>query len=469
MAVALLAIPLSLCIFGFLLPPQYDETFLGELQAKRELLAAESDKPRIIIVGGSAVAFGVDSALMEEALPTYEVVNYGLYAALGTRVMLDLSVDDLREGDIVVVIPEQQRQTLSDYLGADAMWQAVDGNYDALLALHTRDVGEMLAAYPSFAISKLRYRIQGKPEADGIYRRDSFNEDGDIVSDLCAANVMADGYDPTTMIDWDPELPTDEFCDALNAYTEEAARQGAAVWYHFAPMNAAAIYDVQDDVIDAYAQSLQGRIDAPLAGDPKDCVMESGWFYDTNYHLNSSGKIVYTRQLIRNIKAMLGDTTPTEIAVPEMPALQYEAETAADSSDAAYYLYEQSADGIILTGLTAEGLAQTSLVVPGEIEGQPVTTISAQTFQGAERLTRATIQENITSLPDGLFAGCHALQEIILLQEEPSRLLVGQGLLENAPDTCRIIVPAEAYTYYCVSYSWATYAGRLEASDQMDT
>lgn len=464
LALSLLLIPLILCICTFALPAQYDDTFLGELRYKRELLAVETENPRIILVGGSAVAFGVDSALMEEVLPDYEVINDGLYAALGTRVMLDLSMDDLREGDIVIVIPEQQAQALSDYLGADAMWQASDGDFSALLSLHGRDVGKMLAAWPGFAISKLRYALHGKPEPVDIYRRDSFNAKGDIASDLQAANVMPDGYDPIVRIDWDPDLPTAEFCQTLRDYSAAAAEKGAVVWYHFAPMNAAAMQDVTEADMDAYAAALCARIDVPLAGDPRDCVMESGWFYDTNFHLNASGRTVYTRQLIRDIKAMLGDSTSTEILIPEMPDAAYVVETAADNDDAAYFLYESTNDGTIVTGLTPEGRRRTELTVPGEIEGQVVTSIDAQTFQGAAQLTRVTIQENITSLPDGLFAGCHSMQEVRLLQERPSRLLVGQALLDDAPDSCQILVPEGAYTDYCVSYAWSAYAGRIRAN-----
>ena len=83
-----IAIPLLLTVWGFALPAQYSNTFVGELPAKRALLAAESDKPRLILVGGSAAAFGVDSALLARELPAYQPVNFGLYAALGTRVML---------------------------------------------------------------------------------------------------------------------------------------------------------------------------------------------------------------------------------------------------------------------------------------------------------------------------------------------------------------------------------------------
>ena len=117
-----IAIPLLLTVWGFALPAQYSNTFVGELPAKRALLAAESDNPRLILVGGSAAAFGVDSALLARELPDYQPVNFGLYAALGTRVMLDLSIKELRPGDLVVIMPEQQRQALSDTVGADTFW-----------------------------------------------------------------------------------------------------------------------------------------------------------------------------------------------------------------------------------------------------------------------------------------------------------------------------------------------------------
>ena len=45
-----IAIPLLLTVWGFALPAQYGNTFVGELPAKRALLAAESDKPRLILV-----------------------------------------------------------------------------------------------------------------------------------------------------------------------------------------------------------------------------------------------------------------------------------------------------------------------------------------------------------------------------------------------------------------------------------
>ena len=125
--VSLALIPLMLLAWGFGLPSQYGESFLGELREKCALLCQPSEKPRLILVGGSAVTFGVDGTLLEELLPQYEVVNFGMYAALGTRPMLDLSREQLRPGDLVLLMPEQQAQSLSGYLGTEA-----DDLYNAL-------------------------------------------------------------------------------------------------------------------------------------------------------------------------------------------------------------------------------------------------------------------------------------------------------------------------------------------------
>ena len=54
-----IAMPLLLTVWGFALPAQYSNTFVGELPAKRALLAEESDTPRLILVGVSAAAFGL--------------------------------------------------------------------------------------------------------------------------------------------------------------------------------------------------------------------------------------------------------------------------------------------------------------------------------------------------------------------------------------------------------------------------
>ena len=72
---------------GAALPEYYGESYYAELPAMVEKLKT-TQGPKIVLVGGSNVAFGVDSALMEDLLSqageSYTVCNFGLYAAVGT-------------------------------------------------------------------------------------------------------------------------------------------------------------------------------------------------------------------------------------------------------------------------------------------------------------------------------------------------------------------------------------------------
>lgn len=454
---SLLLIPLLLLTGGFALPARYAQSFPAALQDKCALLDAPSDKPRLILLGGSAVAFGVDSSLLESLLPQYRVINFGLYAALGTRAMLNLSLPRLREGDIVVLMPEQQAQTLSDYLGTETLWQAADGNFSLLAAADWQDVGAMAGQFPLFAGRKIGFTLSGGPSLPPVYRRDSFNEKGDIDPSLCPANRMLGGSDPSMPISFDTALPEESFWEMVNRYAAAAEDKGAVVWYHFPPMNKAAVESGSDP--DAYCDFLRSRLNVELAGSPHTCLMESGWFYDTNFHLNSSGRQIFTGQLARDLKAMLGDASPTIYPEPAIPAPNESAVYQGDDRDADCFLYEASATGWEIVGIAPQARTRSQLVLPTRWQNAPVTGLQAGFLAGCESLRTLVIQPNITALPDGAFAGCPQLEQVYLLQADPTALLVGQDLLLDS--TCTLAVPAGSFDQYCLSYGWAPYAARL--------
>jgi len=156
------------------------------------------------------------------------------------------------------------------------------------------------------------------------------------------------------------------------------------LWYAPCPMNAAAVEGAED--MDGFYAALQEALDLPLAGDPRDFILEPGWFYDTNFHPNTAGKTVYTRALIRAVKAMLGDSSPTDIPLPEMPPLAGEEAGEGDSSDSGCFVCRERDGVLTVTGLTGEGLGRTALTVPALWEGRPVAAIAPGAFAGAEGL-----------------------------------------------------------------------------------
>jgi hypothetical protein len=130
-ALLVILMPLAL-IFGIavLTVPQYSNTFVGVLDEKVERLKSiEGEK--LVVVGGSSVAFGLDSGLLEEYIGR-PVVNFGLYAALGTKVMLDLSRAGISKGDVVIIAPEVSAQTMSMYFNTETTLQAIGDDYSLL-------------------------------------------------------------------------------------------------------------------------------------------------------------------------------------------------------------------------------------------------------------------------------------------------------------------------------------------------
>ena len=163
------------------LPSQFGNTFVGVLDEKYDRLAS-IEEPKVVVVGGSSVAFGLDSQKMEEQLGM-PVVNFGLYAAIGTKAMIDLSRDQIKEGDIVVLAPELDPQTMSMYFSSKNTLEAVDGNYSLALKFDIDTLLSMLGGLWKHGSDKLGYYLTEAPDPTGVYNGKNFNEYGDIVWD----------------------------------------------------------------------------------------------------------------------------------------------------------------------------------------------------------------------------------------------------------------------------------------------
>ena len=402
-------------ICGFGLPVQFGDTFMGELKSKYERLKETSGK-RIVLVGGSGVAFDCDSALMDDFFPSYEIVNFGMYAGLGTKAVMDLSENYIHEGDIVILSPEQSEQTFSDYFNGEYMWQAADGAFGMLRDLKSENFEAMLGNFPRFALEKLNYVMKGqKPQTDSIYQKKSFNTYGDIELDTCRENILPNGYDVNQKVRFTEDVVQPEFMDYMNDWAKRLEKKGAVVWYRYCPVNKLSVEDMDD--LAAYDVFLRQKLDFPVIGNLENSLMEAEWFFDTNFHLNQPGKEVNTVQLIRDMKAMLGDDRAVTVELPEKPHRTWG---------------DVSAETRIWTAKDSE------------------------TYQGEETIV---IPENVTQIEDYAFSNCVGLKQIVLEQKDPSKCIVGQHLLDGTG--AEILVPQMSVDSYKRNYFWSVYAGRI--------
>lgn len=449
----LLLLPCLLLAAGLLLPPQYGESFLGEMKYKLQRLK-ETQGKRIILVGGSSVPFSVKSGLIADSFPDYEVIDYGLYADMGTVVMLDWAEEELHEGDIVILSPEQNEQALSCYFSGEDIWQAADGAWELIPRLSSGRYEKLAASFPVFAGKKAYYTFNGTPRPEGIYSRSSFNEYGDIDCAGREYNTMSLGYDPNHLISFSRDILSDDFLEEINRFAETAKQKGAEVYYRFCPVNALALEEgTTRRMIDSYYDYLSEELGFPILGNPHSTIMESGWFYDTNFHLNSSGAVVFTKGLIEDLKLLFSDTSLTAITVPAVPRRPQSA-PGGDTSCTDCFTYLKEESGWIIDGLTEKGRSSSCLILPASFQGEPVVGIADTLFLGNTNLQQLTVQPNIGTLYDGMFHGCSGLKRLLLTSEKPS-YVVGDALMEGADFV--ILVPDTAVDAYRRHYTWQKY------------
>lgn len=450
MSVVLLAYPLTIGINAFILPSVYGDTFLGEMKEKIKLLK-ETDGKRIILIGGSSVPFGVKSSLIEENIANYKVINFGMYASLGSNVMLDFAKARINQDDIVIFMPEQNVQTLSMYYNGKALWQALDGDFSSFWLLNHDTRQRMYGDLYSFSQEKFKFTFQNKLDlGDTIYQKSSFEKHGDIKEGLANYNIMYDQVDPTMNITFDENFD-ENFLSYVNGFASYVRTKGAYMYYRFAPMNQKAIED--ESTLDHYYEVLQDKLELDILGNPHDAILDSEWFYDTNFHLNDAGRIMNTKQLIKDIKLTLDDTSRTEIEDPEKPVIPEDENTKdGDNSDVDCFTYEEKEDYYIITSLLNE---KEDIVVPYRYNGKKVIAFSADVFASHKRIKTIRIQDNIRYLYDYSFNGCSALERIYLDNLNPSSINVSGNLLDGC--NADIYVPKEAYSKYVQSYVFGAY------------
>lgn len=452
---------LFVCAYALSLPPVYTETFYGALNEKYDRLN-EIDGEKIVVVGGSSVAFGLDSELLERytGMP---VVNFGLYADLGTKMMLDLSLSGISEGDVVILAPELDRQTLSLYFNNESALMALDDDFSMARHLKVDDLLSCVGGSWRFAQAK-RDRYLGKTEIslDAVYRSEYFNEYGDF-SLAREENVMKTYYDSNNKIvldssEYGNEL--DEFLAYVNKYVKKCERRGATVYFSFCPMNELGLSEGSNLLIRSeFEEYLSDKLDCEIISSIEDYVLEAGYFFDTNFHLNDAGVMVRTIRLAKDLRIAAGIMSGALDDEPEAPQLpfvdvRYDGE---DDPVCVYYEFTELSDGSYgVSGLTALGKEQSILTLPLGYNERKVTAILENAFNGttAERIV-ITADSNIVIIHNGAFVGASTVKNLSVYKTNAGDIMPPVDFFGVHPD---FAVHVPVGSSYSDNYDWSNKA-----------
>ena len=265
----------------------------------KHMRAKSIEGPKMLLVGGSNLAFGVDSEELERQL-SVPIVNLGLHGGLGLEFMVNEAESLMTEGDIVVL-------SIEHYLG--------EGQYG--LKQLSADIFPESSAYfePSLILgfrshlertrNNLRSVIFDEYDQEhvSVYFREGFNRHGDVISHL--ERTYSRGIGGQALL----EPSRWEGIEVLNEFGRIAESRGAEAFFLF-PSYAKSEYLRNRSSLKALESDLSQDLAIRILNAPEDFVYDDELFYDTVYHLNAEGRRLRTRSMIQILK---GDADFVEV------------------------------------------------------------------------------------------------------------------------------------------------------------
>ncbi len=291
---------------------------------ERGYLAAYGDKlarlestppPRLILVGGSGMAFGLDSRKLESEL-RLPVVNMGLHAATGLEFQLETIRPHLRNGDVVFLSIEYE--SLDGFVRTYEILEIAATEPRALGALDVcwvRQIVDELHVFFGGLVRRGVARSLGRKQPLAtIYSRKAFTDRGDMRRSLHRGSRVDLRSSPAakggrvlqinTPLRRPKRARLQRHMDALRDFIRHAHSEGAMVVYSYPPhprprlVRSAAALAV-------YEAALQGCEGMVMLDRPLDRALPWEMFFDTFYHLNIDGMVQHTEDVIALLKPRL--------------------------------------------------------------------------------------------------------------------------------------------------------------------
>ncbi|MGF1478094.1 MAG: hypothetical protein ACFB4I_01200 [Cyanophyceae cyanobacterium] len=282
----------------------YNVYYGGELSWLRAMyeqklaIAAATEAPqRLLITGGSGAHYTLDSELIEQQLGI-PVINLGIDGPVGLNVILPSVLDQVRPGDVVLLIPEYLILLDEDGLG--------DRSGPFSLAIHRPGLGGvppkqlaqdiMLLGVPTLrSVAKSAMDLVRDGELSGYYS-DPLTERGDPTT----VNTRTGEW-------WQLQISQSISPHAANRiaqFQEEVAARGGTLVLSLPWVYAQADQETLTNV-QKTAEQLEGI--APTIYDPSSLNIktDSSLFADTHYHLLPEARRIRARELAAQLQPVL--------------------------------------------------------------------------------------------------------------------------------------------------------------------
>lgn len=280
--------------------PRDPQHYLAAIVDKHRALQRAAS-PKIVLIGGSNVAFSVDSRELASSAGR-PVVNMGIQAGIGLNFMLREVEPNLARGDVVVLIPEYQHFFTTTYGESELIsvlrfyppaWRYV---------LTLPQLRNVLLWFPFYARERaieLLKRPVGKIHPDSVYRRSRFNAQGDM--DLHLVSSPSNFAKVRLFVGRPQDYQLNQQArELIEQFTARNASKGVRI-YMLYPSIPDGLYGDWASNLEILDRELRKSGRLHILDRPQDAVLPADDFFDTAYHLTSAGRAVRTSYIIARL------------------------------------------------------------------------------------------------------------------------------------------------------------------------
>jgi hypothetical protein len=265
--------------------------------------------PRVLLVGGSSWAFGVNSAALERSLER-PVVNLGLNGGLGLRYLLAQAAEAVRPGDLVLLSLEYPLFEAREFSDPSTILLALRIDPSAVRFVTPSTVPALLdqGLFPLTVRLRALHAFATGTVDTFIYERSLFDERGDAIAHRSIGSM----HGGNQHIGVPAAEGAEQACRHLARFAAQVRARGATVLLT-PPAIPRDDYEPQRERIAALWLRVERETGIPVIGARKTYPREL--FLDTPYHLTFEGRRERTRAIIdltrRALQSAAAEHAPT--------------------------------------------------------------------------------------------------------------------------------------------------------------
>jgi hypothetical protein len=285
-------------ITGYIVPDKtgYQNLHYSIYDKHRLLKNTKSNSTRLILAGGSNVSFGVYSPLIEDSL-RITVINTAIHAGYGLKFIIDDLKKYLKSGDIVILSFEYGLFFGNSFYGKEALIQLVDAYPEALLLFSLEQVLTNANSFIKESLFKIKAFILSplirKSNSASVYRRDSFNEHGDVTAHWNKKRLRIDNNNTKG------KLNNKSFI-YLSKFRTFAEQKHIKLYMMYPSFNKTS-FDLSSEIINQVKTGL-AKTNIPILGTPEQYSFQDSLYFNSSYHLTKEGQLYRTTLLINDLK-----------------------------------------------------------------------------------------------------------------------------------------------------------------------